>query len=508
MSPRTLPCRVELINAGQVLEPIALGHTILGARLSGSLAPRSYSPLTSRPRHFKVHKVAAVNREARKLSEAPPERQLDHGAGSKKGDVRIAGTLLKLYRTAAYGCPTQQRIADLLHVKLHNLIKWEEGIYTPEPIQINPGVVAEALKLSAEETERLNGAIDADEFLRRLLRDKPENLHTWYLWFQSMLSVPVSEMRHWLRRIFLENNLGPESKQNAEKAKRNFEREARVEKPGRQQSAAKGKKDSELATQLAEIDEIGRQTLVKQHALEEIRQRLLEACDDPTDEHGKPVTSNDMSQLLLFLARSARNAQPDFRAKVLVTLQHSIKDEKNKPTTRRHLCDAISELEDDSYVCRYVKEIHETEGKRQADANANLAYLARMASDRGSGLETMAFLLRLFHAHWRMERVPMLALDLATMLRLVETPASETFPSPLPLGNLQDTLLLKEAAEHLFGAKPQWFKDHACLSGQGNYCQKIAVESANAILDRIREFGNGVSVRFSPSATESGTREE
>lgn len=398
-----------------------------------------------------------------------------------KPKIRIFGTLLSFYRLTKSHLSVDKlldkfQLGEIAGVDAWR--HWEHGVHRPELVRSNPGLLGELLQLGRSQIELLKGAVAAEDFLDRFLEASPTDQ---YKEFQAILSVPASEMRHWLRRIFLGNTLEPELKELAT-----------VEGNGKNSRT---------------LERIASAKLVDETILDEIRRKLMDSCAVAL-ENG--VGPDKMSQLLLFLARSASKLPADstFRSGVLRVLKASHGDAKQPPALR-HICDGLDELGEGKYLCDYIKRT-ETEKpgadhRPGPDGEANLAFLKRLSNDNGQGIEVLNFLLRALHAHFRMERVGMLAIDFRTTAQLIASSRRDSQPWATPLGNLPDTLALREQAECLFGAgaRPPWFQSHRCNSGD-TYCQKIAIRYAGKTVEYIDQFGKDICAYFNSGVDADG----
>jgi hypothetical protein len=233
--------------------------------------------------------------------------------------------------------------------------------------------------------------------------------------------------------------------------------------------------------------------LVEAGALDEIRDRIRSIHRTAEAEE---IPLDDRLHVLLFFARSARNHEPS-RSEAIASLKTAISDDpKFGPRlsllTRRLLAYALCELDENTFMCDYLKRTQGPEAEQGQHEARTVGFMRKIAGDNGDGVETLELLLRLIKFHAEQQRAPLVALNLRTAAQLIDrTIPSATHPWPTALTNLRATLDLREQVRSLRGSQTTWLSKHKC-----DICQGIISRYTEHLLKRIDDFGKAFSNCF------------
>ena len=380
---------------------------------------------------------------------------------SSADGITIASTLLKFFRERQGLEWTQDFLAKKLRVAVSDYSKCEQGKRSSEFIRSHIGLIADALALTGQEVLDLQSATQADDFLRgirkprRTLRARGHKARA----FQSLLILPLSETRQWLRFVFAGNTLRD------------------LLPPG-----SPGTSEPPRATRKRKtvID----QDLVEPNVLREIRVSLQEACEYAR-AHATPL--NTISQMLLYWARSLSHptATETDRRKAIAMIEGALPDATGDFVVMRHLAHALCELGRHGAMCDYLSK---TDGEA-ADSSSNMEYIVRRSADAGEGLQVLECTLKFIESDHKKALTPLCALDLRTTAQLLTTYRDGKTGSSTALSHLLRTKeLLDVVSAYVELAQPDWCAGHNCANEVGKRCQDFADRYARSIIREVRRF--------------------
>lgn len=376
---------------------------------------------------------------------------------TKGSRIRVGGTLLALFREKA-GL-SQQKLAEELGVNRDSVSHCEEGS-SPSLNLIQPkiGLIAEALHLNGHQIKDLRGAADADDFIWDVL--KPQYMdrlpREQCRDFRLTVTVPASEMRHWLRVVFWDNCISREQRMQHE--------------------------NDELDNE--EVPPPEARLLVEPGALRELRERIR-AIHELAEEAEVPL--DQRLHLLLFLARSMRTEELD-RIQAVQLLEQAIKRPRLSLLSRRLLAYGLCELGKDSAITAYLVQTEQPGKEHDEDRETSLRFMRRIAADNGRGVETLELLLRINAFHADQRDGALVALDFRTIAQLIASTVPREGGWPTAFSDLQLALRLQKQVRRFQACEDRWVAEHKSRPTISHY--------ADEILEQLNEFGKAVRKRF------------
>jgi transcriptional regulator with XRE-family HTH domain len=367
--------------------------------------------------------------------------------------LHIAGALFAFFRIRK-GLK-QEILAEKLGVSERRLQDFEQGARERPLFDAPSALIAEVLSLSGEEILELQSAHEADAFLRRIRKSPSRRAKARA--FQSLMIMPVSLAREWLRVVLRQGTLA-----------------SRIPASDGLSTAAKKK----LADPL--VDEL---------VLIELRSSLRDACKHSVQN----ADLAEMSQMLLYWARSLAHTRENDEQRGAATdvLRDAITKAKQDGhrIAWRHLAHAMCELDKDSGdMCAYLLA---TTGDRH-DERWNLDDLLRRSADRGRYVEAMECVVRFLEADMTRTSLPMCALDLRTASQILQASPKDHYGVVTSLADLTRTARLAQCLPAFLDRRADRRRsfDHECSSPPNLQCADLARKYAARIGKHLAVFAN------------------
>jgi transcriptional regulator with XRE-family HTH domain len=366
--------------------------------------------------------------------------------------LHIAGALLAFFRIRK-GLK-QGILAEKLGVSERRLQDFEQGARERPLFDAPSALIAELLSLSGQEILELQSAHEADSFLRRIRKAPSRRAKARA--FQSLMIMPVSLAREWLRVVLRHGTLA-----------------SRIPVSDGLSTAAKKK--------LAE-------PLVDDLVLIEFRSSLRDACEHSVQN----ADLAEMSQMLLYWARSLAHTRKDDEQRVAATkiLRDAITKAKQDGhrIAWRHLAHAMCELDEHSGdMCAYL--LATTDDRH--DERWNLDDLLRRSADRGRYVEAMECVVRFLEADMT-SSLPMCALDLRTASQILQASSKDHYGVVTSLADLTRTARLAQCLPAFLDRRTDRRRsfDHECSSPPNLQCADLARKYAARIGKHLAVFAN------------------
>ncbi|MDT5015068.1 MAG: Helix-turn-helix domain [Mycobacterium sp.] len=372
--------------------------------------------------------------------------------------LHIAGTLLAFFRIRK-GLK-QGTLAEKLGVSERRLQDFEQGARERPLFDAPSAVIAEVLSLSGEEILELQSAHEADAFLRRIRKAPSRRAKARA--FQSLMIMPVSLAREWLRVVLRHGTLA-----------------SRIPASDGLSTAAQKKLDERLVDDLV---------------LTELRSSLRDACEHSVQN----ADLAEMSQMLLYWARSLAQTGKDDEQRGAATdiLRDAITKAKEEGhrIAWRHFAHAMCELDKDSGdICAYLVA---TTGDRH-DERWNLDDLLRRSADRGRYVEAMECVVRFLEADMTRSSLPMCALDLRTASQILQASPKDRYGVVTSLADLTRTARLAQCLPAFLDQRANRRRsfDHECSSPRNQQCADLARKYAARIRKHLTVFADNLPGR-------------